>query len=63
METIIENLINGNLAEAKQQARKWKAWVIRDALTDGAGMSLAKATLCADWLKGRDCWQEYCDAK
>ena len=61
MQTMIDNLINGNLADAKRQAKRFPAWQIRDSLTD-AGYSLNKAALTADWLKGRDCWQEACDA-
>ena len=61
MNTLIENFINGNLAIAKKQAKRFPAWEIRDALQD-AGYSLKKATLTADWLKDRDCWQAACDA-
>ena len=62
MNTLIDNLINGNLADAKRQARQFSTWEIRDALQDMAGYSLNKATLTADWLHGRDCWQAACDA-
>lgn len=61
METMIENYINGNIATAKKQARRFPVWEIRDALID-RGYSLKKATLTADHLKGRDCWQAACDA-
>mgnify|MGYP001609268673 CR=1 FL=1 len=61
METLINNLINGNNTTAKRQAKRFAAWKIREALIE-AGYSTKKATLAADWLKGRDCWQAYCDA-
>lgn len=61
MSGLIDNLINGNLTIAKRQAKRFKVWEIRLAFME-AGYSLRKATLVADWLKGRDCWQEYCDA-
>jgi len=62
METLINNLINGNLTQAKQQAKRFSEWAIRDALEDNGYHTHAKAVLAAAWLKGRDCWQEYCDA-
>ena len=61
MQTLIDNLINGNNTTAREQARRFKVWQIREALIE-AGYSLNKATLTADWLKGRDCWQAACDA-
>lgn len=60
-ETLVENMINGNLSDAKTQAKRLPHWRIRDAFIK-AGYSDHKATLTADWLKGRDCWQEACDA-
>lgn len=62
MNTLIENLINGNNTDARKQAQRFKAWQIRESLIE-SGWTQNKATLCADWLKGRDCWQAYCDAK
>lgn len=62
MNTLIENYVNGNLTDAKRQAKRFSTWEIRDALVDMLGYSLNKATLTADWLHGRDCWQEACDA-
>lgn len=62
MKSLIENYLNGNLTDAKRQAKRFSTWEIRDALQAMAGYSLEKATLTADWLHGRDCWQEACDA-
>lgn len=62
MNSLVKNLINGNNGEAKRQAKRFAAWRIRDALIEQTSYSVTKATLAADWLKGRDCWQEYCDA-
>lgn len=61
MQSLIANLINGNNTEAKRQAKRYRNHEIREALIH-AGWSVEKSTLCADWLKGRDCWQAYCDA-
>lgn len=61
LESLVNNRINGNLGEAKRQAAFFENYEIRDAFIE-AGYSEHKATLTADWLKGRDCWQESCDA-
>lgn len=61
MNTLIENLVNGNNTLARKQAKRFKGWQIRESLIE-FGWSLNRATLAADWLKGRDCWQAYCDA-
>jgi hypothetical protein len=61
MKNLTENLINGNCTTARKQAKRFKAWQIREALLE-IGWSVNRATLAADWLKGRDCWQAYCDA-
>jgi len=63
MNTLIQNYVNGNLATAKRQAKRFAAWRIREAFVESFGYSLNKATLTADWLKGRDCWQAACDAE
>lgn len=62
MDNLIDNFINGNLTTAKKLARRFTNWEIRDALID-RGYSQNKATLTADYLKGRDCWQAACDAE
>ena len=62
MDTLIANLENGNNGDAKRQARRFTTWDIRERLMLDLGWSLNKSTLAADWLKGRDCWQDYCDA-
>jgi hypothetical protein len=62
METLINNFVNGNNTIAKKQAKRFAAWRIREALMESAGWTANRAALAADWLKGRDCWQAYCDA-
>lgn len=61
MNELIDNLINGNLETARRMAKSKQHWQIREALFD-YGWSEKKATIAADWLKGRNCWQEACDA-
>lgn len=59
---MIENLINGNLTDAKRQAKRYSEGTIRFALIEH-GFSVVRATLAAAYLKGSDCWQAYCDAE
>lgn len=61
LERLVENMINGNLSTAKEQAKRVPHFKIRQGFID-AGYSERKAILTADWLKGRDCWQEMYDA-
>lgn len=61
MNELIDNLINGNLKDAKRMAKRYQTWTIRESLI-ASGYSENKAMLTADWLKGRDCWQAACDA-
>ena len=61
MESLINNLVNGNNETAKEQAKQFSRWEIREALVE-FGWSDKKATACVDWLGGRDWWQAYCDA-
>ena len=63
LEQLVENYINGNLSTAKRMARHEPVWALREALIEYAGYSEAKATLTADWLNGRDCWQAACDCE
>jgi len=62
METMLDNLLNGNISTAKRQAKRRTVWDIRNYLIEMYGWSEVKATFAADFLKGRDCWQAYCDA-
>lgn len=62
MENLINNYINGNISDAKRLARRFKSWQIREGFQELAGYSERKASLTADFLKGRDCWQAACDA-
>jgi len=61
MQKLLNNLLNGNITDAKRQAKRFSNHAIRAALVELGGYSLNKATLTADWLKGRDCWQAACD--
>ncbi len=64
IENVVNNLINGNLKDAKHGAKRHGFWSLRDALKE-AGHSEAKAEAGAAYLKeaeGNATWQDYCDA-
>lgn len=62
MNAMIANLLNGNLEDAKKQARRYKWQSIFHAFIE-RGDSVAKASAAADYLKGQCSFQTYCDAK
>lgn len=63
MNTMIENLINGNLTEAKAQAKRYGADNIKDYLLE-QGWSSLRAFAAAMYLKwpSNASWQRFCDA-
>lgn len=63
MKTIFNNLINGNLKSAKLGAEKYGVGPLRSFVFNVLGWSPEKSDLAARYLKGEDCWQEYCDAE
>ncbi len=63
MNELIENIINGNLRDARKQAEAFELSEIRTALVDEYGYSVNKAILTAYWLKTGEGWQESCDAE
>jgi hypothetical protein len=62
MQTLLDNLINGNLADARRQAQRFQLFDIARAARDYLGMSRNKAIAAAAYLKGRCTFQAYCDA-
>lgn len=62
MQTMIENLINGNLKDARRQARGKGMMRIATYLRLELGWSLHRATAAAYYLKTGEGWQDYCDA-
>ena len=61
MKTIFENLINGNLLDAKKSAKRFTS----DALISYAHLDLnwniQVAIAAVNYLKGKISFQEYCD--
>ena len=63
MKTMIDNLINGNLTTARQQAKRVSLQRIVSFLQDEYGWTLAKAYAAANYLKTGTGFQAYCDAE
>lgn len=63
MKTILDNLINGNLAEARKgaQAKHLSRPQIARRLVASYGHSVRKAQLAAAYLKTGNGFQAYCD--
>ena len=61
MNTLIENLINGNLTDAKEQAKRYGFWDIARAGQTYFG-SRNKPIMAAAYLKGPATFQAFCDA-
>jgi hypothetical protein len=60
MESMIDNLINGNIKDAKRQAKRFKFEKITAYLLD-LDYSTASAYATAGFLKGLAGFQVYCD--
>ena len=63
MQSMVNNLINGNLTDAKNQARNVNIHTIKRYLQNAMGWSYAKSMAAASYLKTGEGFQEYCDAK
>jgi hypothetical protein len=63
MDSLITNLINGNLSIARHQAKRFTALKIRAFLMESHGYNFKKAQLTADYLKGKMTFQAYCDSE
>ena len=62
MNRMLDNFINGNLTDAKEQAKRFGIRRIVDALREDYGYSQNKAFMTACYLKGQATFQEACDA-
>lgn len=63
MNNLISNLINGNLQDAKRQARRYSMETIIEVMRADHGWTWEKAFCAARWLKTGSGWQDYCDAE
>lgn len=60
---LFANLENGNLTDAKRQARGRSTFRLSMFARQILGWSFERATLAAAYLKGEATFQEYCNAK
>jgi len=63
MKSIFENLINGNLTDAKNSSRGYSYAKLRDYATDELGMDENKATAAALYLKNGINFRRYCEVR
>lgn len=63
MHSRFENLINGNLIDAKTGAARRSATLLEIYAHEVLGWSLARSRAAAQFLKGLGAFQVYCDAK
>ena len=61
MKALIDNLINGNLRDARRQAKRFSLRKIADAIQEECGYSFHRSVMAAYFLKNQCTWQEYCD--
>jgi hypothetical protein len=61
MQAMLDNLINGNLTDAKNQAKKYSYWKIMSYMEQTAGYGLAQSVAIAGYLKGNLSFQTYAD--
>ena len=57
----IQNLINGNLTDAKNLAKKYSYWKLM-TLAEDLGYSIHQCVAISGYLKGAISFQSYCDA-
>lgn len=62
LSTLVDNWINGNRAQARQQAKRHTHDTLIEFLTNYRDWSYENAAKVALWLKGGDRYQEACDA-
>ena len=61
--TCIDNYINGNLTDAKRQAKRLKSSSIYITLRDIYGKNWVSAFAIVAYLKGKGTFQAACDAE
>jgi hypothetical protein len=61
--TVLENLVNGNLATAKRQAKQVSYRDLLFFAQENYGWPLAEATAAAMYLKNHYNFEEYCTEK
>lgn len=60
---LFDNLTNGNLTDAKRQARRHSSFALSMFARQILGWSFDRSVKAAAYLKGRCTFQAYCDAQ
>jgi hypothetical protein len=63
LEQTIDDLINGNLGDARKRAKTISTLKLIKGFQELAGYSIGKAAKAVKYLKTGEGFQEYCDAK
>lgn len=63
MKTLAENLINGNLKDARKQAQRHTEFRMSMYFRQILGWSFEKSVAAAHFLKTGQGWQLYCDCE
>lgn len=63
MQQLVQNLLNGNLTDAKTQAKRYRLAQIVNHLHYMCGWSADRSNKAAVYLKTGEGWQQYCDAR
>lgn len=63
MQKVFNNLINGNLEDAKKGAKRYSGKKLCAYATEELGWSFAVASAASGYLVGALKFQAYCDAK
>ncbi len=58
---VIDNLINGNLEDARKGAKRYSPSKLIDICTNEYGWGIARAVVTTGYLKGLLSFQEYAD--
>ena len=63
MQKVLDNLINGNLSDAKLGAKRFELFKLAIFIRDNSGLSRDASIMAAAYLKGRCTFQAYCGSK
>ena len=59
METLLDTLLNGNLTDAKNKAKRYGFWTIVKGM-EALGHNMGKSAAIAAYLKGKMTYNDYC---
>ena len=63
LKRIVDDLINGNLVDARKRVKRYSYMKLTEAFQEYAGYTLNKAYLATCYVKSGNNFQAYCDAE